>query len=620
MSKPPHSLFSDPVLLDAILQELPRRDLLVTARVARLWCDVAQRRLTQDVTLNSSLAVERFRARAEDSLGGFKSSVRGFRLTRASSALLPLLPTLAPSLTALEILSGVTVASGPELVHLFIHLPRLERLAIVGQDPRTRQRGGAERAGHVEDALQELISARDGASAALPRLRSLSLTNTPVDLLTLDAFLGDYGSRLRLLELEGRGPDASDLLELAAKRCPNLRECSIEGGGSGEAGRAAVGPEAPIEVLSPSPSLHLPSRLTTLTLTSLNRVSTDTFRDFASPSHLFLRTVSLRKCDLVSAHLTFFTTVTHLSVVDCPALDAIPVFVDTFARPDLGKGCRELRHLSVLSSGQGLSLGNLWELAMLGREEGNGKERRRGLQRLTMDGTVSRETFSSAGFFFAFSSPSSAYRNQPPSPLPSAFPSHLAPPAHLAPYLTISVLSADLPSLALLQTLVAAQDLEELSLFGTVPVPSSVRMALLPDTVSVTAQLIAAVRRLIAFALSLLPLIGFLFSPFDPTSAGVSTVRISQDRDDERELVLQAGVETACAREGLPSPPPPCYTSSTASKAALGSAHVYRRRFEEDFGDDEDAAGYGKRLREEEVVWLLDAAKASGGRLRRVFV
>lgn len=54
------------------------------------------------------------------------------------------------------------------------------------------------------------------------------------------------------------------------------------------------------------------------------------------------------------------------------------------------------------------------------------------------------------------------------SDLPSLLPAALAPPTTLSPYLSLNILSPSLPSHALLATLLAAQDLEQLSLFGSI--------------------------------------------------------------------------------------------------------------------------------------------------------
>ncbi|GAA6042650.1 hypothetical protein JCM8097_008268 [Rhodosporidiobolus ruineniae] len=346
--------------------------------------------------------------------------------------------------------------------------------------------------------------------------------------------------------------------------------------------------------------LAFSGRLTSLHLASLSRLDLAAFSLFALPSHSSLLTVHLRHCDLTTAHLTFFTSITTLRIVDCPSITSIPVFVDTAARPDLGAGCRELRQLSILGSSAGLSLGNLWELAML------------------------------VGFFFAFASPNRPPQTVVDDPLPSSLPSSLVPPAHLIPYLSTPVLSAKLPSLALLQALVAASDLEELSLFGVTTDTNLPLLSVIPPRATVVARLASSLRQLLSASLAVLPLFAFLFSPsfhrqssHQPSILSLRPPAPSAVPDPDREgqlLDLQAGVKSAFARDGLPSPPPPCYTLSSASAtgSTTGPAHDMRRRFLDE--DDDGEVGPPKRLSEEEVEWLLDAARARGGRLTKVYV
>lgn len=58
-----------------------------------------------------------------------------------------------------------------------------------------------------------------------------------------------------------------------------------------------------------------------------------------------------------------------------------------------------------------------------------------------------------------------------PTEVRTTLPSSLLPPPHLLPFFTTNILSRDLPSTILLQTLAMASDLEELGLFGSIHRP-----------------------------------------------------------------------------------------------------------------------------------------------------
>ncbi|GAA5997973.1 uncharacterized protein JCM10292_002234 [Rhodotorula paludigena] len=646
-----HALVRDPVLLGAVF---------------------AERRLLEDVCLETAASVAAFERRTL-SARNFAERVRGFTVTRCSLPLLRVLPTLTPNLVSLHLAASTTLLDAASIVVALEGLTALRSLSIVGQDQRTRRRRllDHEPEGQVAQALRELaerVQARGGGLADKPRplrrLESLAIRNTPLKLSTVDVFLETLGECLRHLVLDGCGLDARVVL-LAEEFCPELREARLDTLISQSAPAATPrlrGP--PIELLREAP-LALSSRLTSLHLASLPRLPAATFSLFSSPHHASLRALSLLHCDVTMAQLSHFTSITRLRIVECPSIRAVPVFVDSDARPDLGAGCRALRQLSVLGRGAGLPLSTLWELAMLGREEIGGK----GLARLTLDGTrLGDAVYNVSGLLFSFPTglglPSSPSLDEDAF-LPSALPPHLAPPAHLAPYLSRSVLSTALPSLALLQCLVAAQDLEEVSIFGTSGLSDELpAVALSVHAVNastpLSAQLAALIRRLVGGTLNLLPLVGPLFSPFHHDSLALpASVRVASalfpSNSRTPDLRLELATKSAFARDGLPSPPIgavplPCdapFSSPEARPAtSLGTALSQRktgwlkRRFSvfsrpslsttsrEGARDAEErreaaaaeVAGPRKRLRQDEVVWLLDAAKQSGGRLRQVYV
>ncbi|BGP37444.1 hypothetical protein JCM10449v2_001350 [Rhodotorula kratochvilovae] len=625
---PAHPLFRDAVLLDAIFAELSTDALLNAGYVSSLWPAAARRRLLAEVRLDSARKVEAFERMTVQQRSEFGEKVRGFVITRSSLPLLPVLPTLTPNLTSLELSAGTHFLDAAAVVAAVRGLPRLERLAIVGQDERSRRRRllDHEPEGQVGQALRTL--AEDTPSSL--RLRSLVVRNTPLKLSTIDAFLEAHGERLRDLVLDGCGVDARAVL-LAEEFCPDLRECRLDALVSHAAPAATPRPRGPPVDLVREAPLALSSFLTSLHLASLPRLSVTTFSLFSSPHHASLRTLSLLHCDLTAAHLSHFTSVSRLRIVECPSIRSIPVFVDTIARPDLGPGCRALRQLSVLGRGEGLSLENLWELAMLGRD-GTGA---RGLTRLTLDGTSASESvYSVSGILFSF--PSGFGTASPPSPddgpLPSSLPSHLAPPAHLAPFLSLGVLSSSLPPLALLQILLAAHDLEEISIFGSSSPPV---LALLPRPAapSLPAQFAHLSQRLLGGALALLPLVGPLFTPFS-ASLAPSVGAAQTPAPAPTEMRLRLGAKDAFARDGLPSPPAelgdvpffagaPAAALSPVERGTGGTG--WRAWLKRPAPVEEDGGGAAlshprKRLREDQIAWLLDASRRSGGRLRRVYV
>ncbi|GJN88105.1 hypothetical protein Rhopal_001061-T1 [Rhodotorula paludigena] len=549
VSNATHALVRDPVLLEAVF---------------------AERRLLEDVCLETAASVAAFERRSL-SARDFAERVKGFTVTRCSLPLLRVLPTLTPNLVSLHLAASTTLLDAASIVVALEGLTALRSVSIVGQDQRTRRRRllDHEPEGQVAQALRELaerVQAReDGLADAqrpLRRLESLAIRNTPLKLSTVDIFLETFGECLRELVLDGCGLDARVVL-LAEEFCPELREARLDTLISQSAPAATPrlrGP--PIELLREAP-LALSSRLTSLHLSSLPRLPAATFSLFSSPHHASLRALSLLHCDVTVAQLSHFTSITRLRIVECPSISAVPAFVDSDARSDLGAGCRALRQLSSTTC------------------------------------------------------------------------------------------------------LVAAQDLEEVSIFGTsgpsdelAAVALSVHAA--DASTPLSAQLAVLIRRVVGGTLNLLPLVGPLFSPFHhdsptlPASVPVASAHFPSNTRTP-DLRLELATKSAFARDGLPSPPIgavplPCdapFSSPEARPAtSLGTAPSQRetgwlkRRFSvfsrpslsttsrEEARDAEErrevaaaeVAGPRKRLRQDEVVWLLDVATQSGGRLRQVYV
>lgn len=383
--------------------------------MSTLWAQVAQRRLLRDVRCDSVRSVEAFRRLVMDKAGGYGRRVRGLGLTRfvlkaagdtrpfcspssssrrPSLSLVPLLPAFTPNLTHLELTPSAIISDALTLATLLLHLPRLESLRISGQDLRSRRRRlvDHEPEGHVGQALglvaDELQRAEANGGQDVPRLalRSLVVRNTPLKLSTVDHFLEVCGGRLRQLILEGCGVDCRAVL-LAEEFCPDLRDFRLDAIVSTTAPAATPRiRRPPIELLRDAPVM-LSSRLTTLHLASLPHLPVNTFSLFSTSHHASLRSLSLVHCELAATHLSHFTSISRLRLVDCPSITSVPIFVDTSSRPDLGAGCNSLRSLTVLGKGGNLTLRNLWELAMLGRADGPG-----GLASLTIDSTSASDS------------------------------------------------------------------------------------------------------------------------------------------------------------------------------------------------------------------------------------
>ncbi|PRQ73383.1 hypothetical protein AAT19DRAFT_16136 [Rhodotorula toruloides] len=628
-----HPVLRDVVLLDTIFSELERYDLVRLAGVSSLWAEVAQRRLLLDVRCESARSVEAFRRLVMGIDGKYGRRVRGISLTRPSLSLVPLLPTFTPNLTHLELTPSANISDSLTLATLLLHLPRLESLRISGQDLRSRRRRlvDHEPEGHVGQALRLVVDAleqRDEKDRQRLALKSLVVRNTPLKLSSVDHFLEVCGGRLRQLVLEGCGVDSRAIL-LAEEFCPDLREFRLDAIVSTSAPAATPRIRRPPSELLRDAPVMLSSRLTTLHLASLPHLPVSNFSLFSTAHHASLHSLSLVHCDLTPAHLSHFTSITRLRLVDCPSITSIPIFVDTASRPDLGAGCDALRSLTVLGKGGNVPLRNLWELAMLGRVDGKG-----GLASLTVDSTSASDSLFNVGGI-VFSLPSGFGSPNPPTAadahIPSALPPHLAPPPHLQPYLATGILSADLPPLALLQTLLAASDLEELSLFGSARADSLATVAhRRSSSVPLAEHLADLARQYVGGALSCLPLIGWLFSPLGSATSTFPPRNPPVPSSPAADIDFQLAAKMAFASTGLPTPPAldlpfhqpfPSPTSTQASEASPPTRRSWlKRRLSRVEAADKPPPPSTKRLRAEEVDWLVQASRHSGGKLRRVYV
>lgn len=228
--------------------------------------------------------------------------------------------------------------------------------------------------------------------------------NTPLREETLERILKGLGEGLRSLTIDGCGIGHGIINGSVGRWCPALRDCRIDVlAPFVRPTPPAAGTQMP-SLPPPMPiTISLPLNLTSLHLSSLPaRLAPDAFAIFSHPSRSSLRTVSFSHSPITPLHLSHFTQITRLKIVACPHVTFIPVF------PLLGSGdgCKELRHLSLLGC-RGMTLGNLWELAMLGRQEMGIEERNerkklglgeRGLKKLTIDGADGREYVYSGAF------------------------------------------------------------------------------------------------------------------------------------------------------------------------------------------------------------------------------
>lgn len=504
------------------------------------------------------------------------------------------LPTLLPNLASLTLTPTVHITTS-ELVRLIPRFPRLRRLSICGQDVRSRRRrlDEQEPEGEVGRALRALA---DEGGAGL-RLRSLTILATPLKLSTLDYFLEICGEGLEVLAVESCGIGGG-LTALVEAWCPRIQILRLDSLASKSAPPATPRPEADGPPhLDRSLPLALSCTLTSLHLSSLPTVDASVFSLFSDPAHAALKSLSLSHCDasgFSAAHLSHFAYITRLRIVACANVKTIPVFLAR-GRTDVGPGCQELRQVSLLGC-SGLPLHNLWELAMLGREELGVEEvrqrkrlglGRRGLKKLTVDGAEGRDqvfvgkslqllSIYRANYLHRtvsgviLSLPPGFGATSDPIDVDSDLPVGLLPPPHLVPYLSTNILSPTLPTPALLQTLAIAQDLEEIGLFGCL---EASRPRPLPPSTLWT--------RSITYARQL-PVVGpyittFLFPHPRPATP-----------PDWPPFQRQGNIEAA---KGLPGVPWPTPNSITPEQ--------------------------GKRLSTAEVTWLLHTAT---GKLRKIYV
>lgn len=386
-------------------------------------------------------------------------------------------------------------------------------------------------------------------------LKTLRLLSTPIKLSSLDYFLEVCGGELEELSLEGcsLGPNATHLVE---QWCPRLQELRLDTLIPTSAPPSTPRPNLPPLEFDLTLPWNLSTCLTSLHLASLPSIAPSAFALFSETAHASLESLSISQCDFSAAHLSHFTRVRRLKVVACHSIKSIPIFPDLEGRPEAGAGCKELRTLSILGC-TGLTLGNLWELAMLSRLE-IGKEEQaerrtlglggRGLKKLTVDGTQAREhhyngmsgrfdinaelilTTSLPVSGFAFTLPAGLGLAPSLVDLPSALPHHLAPSPHTLPYFDTNLLSPSLPSFALLATLVEALDLEELSLFGSIGVVDIEPLQREEPEISYLAR----VKDVLLASMSYVPLLGsYLGSRNVGASAGGPPIPFRGEKGEE---------------------------------------------------------------------------------------
>lgn len=261
----------------------------------------------------------------------------------------------------------------------------------------------------IADKTRLMQEERNDDEWAPFRLKGLRILSTPLKLSSLDYFLEVCGGEVEDLALEGcsLGPTATLLVE---QWCPRLRTLRLDTLIPTSAPPSTPRPNLPPLEFSHSLPITLSHSLTSLHFASLPFLDPSAFALFAEVAHASLDLLSFSHCDISAAHLSHFTRVRRLRIVACPNVKSIPVFPDARGREDIGAGCRELRQVSLLGC-TGLSLGNLWELAMLGREdlgEDEQAERRRlglggrGLKKLMVDAASSQDHhFSSECFRIA---------------------------------------------------------------------------------------------------------------------------------------------------------------------------------------------------------------------------
>lgn len=306
------------------------------------------------------------------------------------------LPDLCPRLKSLTIGSDTHVTASV-LADTLCRLASLEELSLVGLDWRGRRRRSEDSEPEGEASKALAILSYD--EAPLSMLRRLSIKSTPLKLGTLKRFLEVHGARLESLDLEGCsvGYLAIDFVE---QHCPRLRHLRLDAYMTTTGPPSTPRPNAPPPDFDRAVPLSFSSRLTSLHLSSLPTLNADAFALFGDENTGgALRSLSVSHCDISAVHLSHFAFVTKLRLVSTPNVQSIPVFPDQ-SHPDVGTGMKQLRQVSMLGC-HGITLGNVWELMQLGREEDDSladdKARRkrlglgsRGVQKLTIDGTGAR--------------------------------------------------------------------------------------------------------------------------------------------------------------------------------------------------------------------------------------
>ncbi|KAK4052158.1 hypothetical protein OIV83_002453 [Microbotryomycetes sp. JL201] len=617
-------VFQHAPLLHEVLAHLPKQDLLRAASVSKAFQSAAQRVLVLDgVKLDSTRCLEAFQ-RVVQANSRFAHSVRTFHVTRTATPLLETLPALLPGLHTLVINAQVQV-DPHSLASAVVHLRQLRQLSITGQDTRSRRRRllQTEPEGTIGQALRQV--AQQGGPRL--RLKSLVILSTPLKLSSIDEFLRVHGRDLEKLELDGcsLGPLA---LEIIADWCPNLRSCVIDTLIPSFAPPSTPRPNLPPLDFDGSRSLGLSQRLTTLSLSSLPSLAPSAFELFSSPSYSSLRTLSVSHSDITAFHLSHFAYLTKLKLVACTNVKAIPVF-PAQSGVDIGPGCKELQHLSVLGR-TGIKLRNLWELAMLGleslspdqeaqrREMGYGP---RGLIRLTIDGAQTREQFFNIEGL-AFQMPRGLGARPPAHELPSTLPEALQPPRELLPLLHRNVLSSTVPSFALLSTLAMANRLEQVSLFGSVDPSPYVDPSLpAPDDEHMWTLKPSWAGKLKQRLLSLVTDWSFVQSYLGSAQLAETNpvVTEQQEEADQDEMQSKPATKGVAQARFLDLPPLPSLTRPIGPVAAE-TAHQ-TTRFDIVNGQlatSRSPLGLrGPRLSKEEIQWLL---KANQGVLKSVRV
>ncbi|KAM0791973.1 hypothetical protein ACM66B_000476 [Microbotryomycetes sp. NB124-2] len=620
-------VFQHAPLLHEVLQNLDKHDLLRVLHVSRAFNAAARRALVlKGVRLESTRSLEGFQ-RAVHNNPRFAHSVRSFHVTRVATPLLDTLAALLPALQSLTVNAQVQV-DPQSLASAIVQLPQLRHLSIIGQDTRSRRRRllQVEPEGTIGQALRLVAEHEEGAPKL--QLRSLVILATPLKLSSIDKFLEVYGGHLERLELDGcsLGPL---VLEIVAEWCTNLRVCSIDTLIPTFAPPATPRPNLPPLDFDGSRSLGLSRRLTTLSLSSLPLLEPSAFELFASPEYSSLRSLSVSHSAITAFHLSHFAYLTKLKLVACTDVKTLPVFPDR-CDSDIGPGCKELSHLSVLGC-TGLRLGNLWELAMLGlqtlSEEQEAERRRlgfgrRGLVKLTVDGAQTREQFFNIGGL-PFPVPRELGSRGPPTrELPSALPDALQPPPELWPLLGRNVLSSAVPSFALLSTLAMATSLEQVSLFGSVDPSPYVDPSLpAPDDEHMWTLKPSWAGKLKKQLLSLFADFALVKSYLGPAPLVVeASSEPFPDDDDEYDAPSKPASHKGVAQARfLDLPPFPRHTRPRGPVAAE-SVHQATRY---DIVNGRPTASHarpgarGPRLSREEIQWLL---KANGGVLKSVRV